>query len=112
MNSILSSYMIYIMDVCNWWVNPFTKKIRSSIDGGSYSDFTPLFWILKYLQDSIDVWNKNNGGIMVKVGDQQDVSILDIIYRNKHFEPINIFNEIVNEHISLIIQRFQIINYK
>jgi hypothetical protein len=24
---------------------------------------------------------------MVKVGDQQDVSILDIIYGNKHFEP-------------------------
>lgn len=48
--------------------------------------------------------------IMVKVRDQQDVSILDIIYGNKHFEPINTLNEIVNEHISLIIQRFQISN--
>ncbi len=104
--------MIYIMNVCNWWVNLFTKKVRSSIDGGSYNDFTTMFWILKYLQHSIDVWNKNNGGIMLKIWDQQDVSILEIIYGNKHFEPINIYNEIVNEHITLIIQRFKIIIYK
>jgi hypothetical protein len=49
---------------------------------------------------------------MLKIWDQQDVSILEIIYGNKHFEPINIYNEIVNEHITLIIQRFKIIIYK
>jgi hypothetical protein len=44
--------------------------LRSSIDGGSYNDFTTIFWILKYLQHSIYVWNNNNGRIMVKIGDQ------------------------------------------
>jgi hypothetical protein len=46
------------------------KALRSSIDGGSYNDFTTMFWILKYLQHSIYVWNKNNGQVMVKGGDQ------------------------------------------
>jgi hypothetical protein len=38
--------------------------------------------------------------------------MLDIIYGHKHFEPINISNEIVTEHITLTIERFQITNYK
>ncbi len=46
------------------------KALRSSIDGGSYNDFTTMFWILKYLQHSIYVWNKNNGRVMVKERDQ------------------------------------------
>jgi hypothetical protein len=38
-----------------------------------------------HLQHQIYVWNKNNGQILVKVRDQYDVSILNIIYRNNHF---------------------------
>jgi len=45
------------------------KTFKSSIDGGSYNDFTIMFW-KKYLQHSIYVWNKNNGRVMVKGGDQ------------------------------------------
>jgi hypothetical protein len=37
------------------------------------------------LQPQTYVWNKNNGQILVKIRDQYDVSILNIVYGNNHF---------------------------
>jgi hypothetical protein len=37
-------------------------------NGGLWGDFIAMFWISKYLQRSIHVWNKSNGRIMSKLG--------------------------------------------
>jgi hypothetical protein len=34
---------------------------------------------------------------MVKVGDEYDISILNIIHGTNHFEPTNVCKEIINE---------------
>jgi hypothetical protein len=86
------------------------KMFKSTIDGGLWGDFIAMFWISKYLQHLIYVWSKNNGQIMVKVEYQYDVSILNIVYANNHFEPLNISNNNFNEHDKLTIQRFQMKN--
>jgi hypothetical protein len=44
---------------------------------------------------------------MVKIKDQYDASILNIVYGNNHFEPLDIYNDIFNEHDKLTTQRFQ-----
>jgi len=62
------------------------KKFKSIIDGGLWGDFIVVFWISKYLQHQIYVWKKNNGQILVKVGDEYDASILNTIYGNNHFD--------------------------
>jgi hypothetical protein len=36
-------------------------------NGGLWGDFIAMFWISKYLQHSIHVWNKSNGKIMSKL---------------------------------------------
>jgi len=43
---------------------------------------------------------------MVKVGDEYDISILNIVHGTNHFEPTNVCNEIVNE-CDKGIQHFQ-----
>jgi hypothetical protein len=54
-----------------------------------------MFWIPKYLQRLIHVWNKSNGRIMSKlVGNEYNTKILHIVYGNNHFEPTIMHNQI------------------
>jgi hypothetical protein len=56
-----------------------------------------MFWISKYLQRSIHVWNKSNGRIMSKLGwNEYNTEILHIVYGNNHFEPTTMHNQIFN----------------
>jgi hypothetical protein len=64
-------------------------------NGGLWGD-SVVFWISKYLQHPFHVWNKNNGQIMSKVGNEYNDEILHIVYGNDHFEPANVHNEITN----------------
>jgi hypothetical protein len=48
---------------------------------------------------------------MVKVGDEYDISILNIVHGTNHFELANVCNEIVNE-CDKGIQNFQKIKFK
>jgi len=75
-----------------------TYKQKMSIhlaNGGLWGDFIVMFWISKYLQHSIHVWNKSNGKIMSKlVGNEYNTKILHIVYG--HFEPTTMHNQIVD----------------
>jgi hypothetical protein len=61
-------------------------------NGGLWGDFIVVFWISKYLQCPIHVWNKNNGRIMSKVGNEYNSEILHVVYGNNHFEPPTMHN--------------------
>jgi len=64
-------------------------------------DFITIYWVSKYSQCSIHVWNKNNGQIMMKVGNENGNAILNIVYGNDHFEPTHLFdNDSNNMNIS------------
>jgi len=58
----------------------------------------PIFWVSQYLQCGIHVWNKHNGKIMVKVGYEFEVNLLNIVYGNNHFEPSKLFYQTHNDH--------------
>jgi len=63
---------------------------------GLWGDFTSIFCVSQYLQCRIHVWNKSNGEIMVKVGNEFEVNPLNIFYGNNHFEPTKLFYETYN----------------
>jgi hypothetical protein len=44
----------------------------SALDGGLWGDFITIYWISKYLDCSIYVWNKRNDQIMVKVEQENE----------------------------------------
>ncbi len=48
-------------------------------NGGLWGDFTVIYWISQYLQQATYVWNKNNGQIMVKVGDNMNGITFNIV---------------------------------
>jgi len=62
--------------------------------GGLWGDFTKIY--LQYLQQQIHVWNKNNGEIMVKIGDNMNGIILNIVYKKNHFEPIELYGPTIS----------------
>jgi hypothetical protein len=51
-------------------------------NGGLWGDFTTIYWISQYLQQPIYVWNRNNGQIMVKVGDNMNGMYMEMIILN------------------------------
>ncbi len=65
-------------------------------NGGLWGDFTAIYWISQYLQQSIYVWNKNNGQIMVKVGDNMNGITLNIVYGNDHFERVKLYDPTIS----------------
>lgn len=81
---------------------------KFGIEGGLWKDFIAIYWVSKYSQCSIHVWNKNNGQIMMKVGN----AILNIVYGNIHFEPTHLFdNDSNNINISRNITNDDRINF-
>ncbi len=60
---------------------------------GCGGDFTTIHWVSKYLQCLIHVWNKINAQMMMKVRDENWNTILNIVLKNTHFEPIDIFDK-------------------
>ncbi len=59
----------------------------STCDGGLWGDYT-TFQLLQYLQCPIYIWKKTNAQIMMKVGNDYETQILNIIYGNSHFELV------------------------
>jgi hypothetical protein len=54
-----------------------TKMALSASMGGLWGNFTAIFWIAKYLQRSIYIWNKVSKHIMSQCGmDFQSTSLL------------------------------------
>ncbi len=45
-----------------------TKMALSASMGGLWGDFSAIFWIAKYLQKSIYIWNKISKCIMFRCG--------------------------------------------
>jgi len=60
------------------------KMSMSTTNGGLWSDFIIVYCISRYLECPIHVWNKNNGQIMEKLGNQYGITILNIAYGNNH----------------------------
>ncbi len=64
--------MIYIMDKQHeQTTNELTyiqKMSMFATSGGLWGDFTTMYWISRYLEYPIHVWNRNNGWIMARVG--------------------------------------------
>jgi hypothetical protein len=56
-------------------------------NGGLWGDFPTICWIMECLQQPINVWNKDNGWLMIKVGSQNTHKTYNIVYGNNHFEP-------------------------
>jgi len=72
------------------------KMSLAASNGGLWGDFTAIYWISQYLQQSIYVWNKNNGQIMVKVGDNMNGITLNIVYGNDHFEHVKLYDPTIS----------------
>jgi hypothetical protein len=68
----------------------------STCDGGLWGDFTTTFWLSQYLQCPIYIWNKKNAQIMMKVGNDYETQILNIIYDNSQFELVEYCFQIMN----------------
>ncbi len=72
------------------------KMSQSAIVGALWEDFTSIFWIAKYLQWPIYVWNKDSNRIMFKCGLDYQIDLLHIAYSNQHFEPIEYTCDVKN----------------
>ncbi len=60
--------------------------------GGLWEDFITIFWIIKYLQRAIYIWNKISKCIMFQcVMDFQSIPF-HVLYNFQHFEPIQYVN--------------------
>ncbi len=46
---------------------------KFGIEVGLWGYFIAIYWVSKYSQCSIHVWNKNNGQIIMKVGDENEM---------------------------------------
>ncbi len=81
--------------------NYIQQMSKFGIEGGLWGDFIAIYWVSKYSQCSIHVWNKNNGEIMMKVGNENGNEIFYILYGNNHFELTHLFdNDSNNMNIS------------
>jgi hypothetical protein len=60
--------------------------------GGLWGDFIVIFWIIKYLQKPIYIWNKILKHIMSWCGMDFQFIPLHIIYNFQHFEAIEYVN--------------------
>jgi len=60
--------------------------------GGLWGDFTAIFWIAKYLQKPISIWNKISKCIMFECEMDFQSIPLHIASNSQHFEPIEYVN--------------------
>jgi hypothetical protein len=72
------------------------KMSLAASNGGLWGDFTTRYWISQYLQQPIYGWNKNNGNFMIKVGDNINGIIGNIVYGIDHFEPVELYDPTIN----------------
>jgi hypothetical protein len=70
-----------------------TKMSMSACDGGLWGYFTTIFWLLQYLQRPIYIWNFLNAQIMMKVGNNCENQILNIIIVIIILNMLNIFSK-------------------
>ncbi len=66
------------------------------LNGRLWGDFIAIYWILKYLQLPIHIWNKNNCQITKKVRNENANHILNMLYANNHFEPTITCDTMIN----------------
>jgi hypothetical protein len=64
------------------------KMSLPTLNGGLWGNFTSIYWVLKYLQCPIHIWNTNSYRIMMKVGNENSSHVLNILYANNHFEHV------------------------
>jgi hypothetical protein len=69
-----------------------TKMTLSANMEGLWGDFTAIFWIIKYLQRLVYIWNKISKCIMFQCGMNFQSIPLHIMYSSQHFEPIQYVN--------------------
>jgi hypothetical protein len=62
--------------------------------GGLWGNFTTIFWIAKYLQRPIYIWNKISKCIMSRCGMDFQSIPLHIAYGSQHFELIQCVNNL------------------
>jgi hypothetical protein len=65
-----------------------TKMTLSASTRGLWGDFIVIFWIAKYLQRPIYIWNKILERNMSRCGMDFQSIPLHIVYNFQHFEPI------------------------
>jgi hypothetical protein len=64
---------------------------QNAMDGCVWGDFIMIFRISQYLQGPIFVWCKTSIWIMMKCGEEYNLTILmHLAFGNQHFEPIEI----------------------
>jgi hypothetical protein len=72
-----------------------TKMAQSATMGHLWGDLITMFWMTKYLQRPIYVWNKISKCIMSRCGiDFQSIPLL-ITYNSQHFELIEYENGVL-----------------
>jgi len=69
-----------------------TKMALNANMGGLWGDFIVIFWITKYLQRLIYIWNKISKCIMSQCGMDFQSIPLHIAYNSQHFEQIQYVN--------------------
>jgi hypothetical protein len=80
-----------------WFTSKYGDKWTSVCDQneiiitmeGLWGDFTTIFWIIKYLQRPIYIWNKISKLIMYSFGINFQSIPLHITSNSQHFEPIS-----------------------
>ncbi len=65
------------------------KMLMLECNGGLWGHFITILFISQYLQCSIHIWNEIIGQIMMKVGNNYDNQILNIIYGNNHSKLVD-----------------------
>jgi hypothetical protein len=69
-----------------------TKLALNASMGDLWGDFIAIFWIVKYLQRPIYIWNKVSKCIMSQCGMDFQSIPLHITYNSQNFEPIQYIN--------------------
>jgi hypothetical protein len=83
-------FWVFLHDVCQQANDEETYIHKMSIiDGKIVCDFTILHWILEYMSHSIHICNKNNNWILLKVRNENEGGILNIIHRVSDFELLD-----------------------
>jgi hypothetical protein len=85
-----------------------TKMTLNTKMGGLWGDFTTIFWIAKYLQRSIYIWNKVSKCIMSQCGIDFQYVPLHIAYSSQHFEPIQYVNGLSRSLLTFQVNDFKV----
>ncbi len=83
-------------------------------NGGLWGNFTRIHWISQYLQYPIHLWNKINGQIMVKVGENTQWKFKYYVWKQPFWPYLIIYSYkncwIYNSEINQCFVKFEISN--